>query len=324
MFRIISLIIVNALVSACISNHYKKAKQFNNSLSTDTSQVTLVILGNVQDAGSPHIACQKECCRELFYKPDKTRKVVSLGLIDSQNKQKFLFEATPDISEQVKILKNYCNWETNELPQGIFLTHAHIGHYAGLMYLGKEAIDAQNIEVFAMPKMKNFLETNGPWSQLVNRKNIIIKELANETPIKLTPKVEVIPFTVPHRDEYSETVGYKIIGSRKKALFIPDIDKWEKWQKNIVEEIQKVDYALIDATFYSNEELNYRDVSQVPHPFVLESMSKFSNLPLSEKNKVIFIHFNHTNPLLNPQSLESQAVIKQGFRIARLGQVLDL
>ena len=297
---------------------------FGQQATSKQNTVSIVILGTVQDAGSPHIGCEKECCASLFISPDPTRKVVSLGLIDTENKKTYLFEATPDITEQVKTLKQYASWDANELPNGIFLTHAHIGHYTGLMYLGKEAINAKAIRTYAMPKMKGFLETNGPWSQLVSNENIVLYPLENQKEILLAPNLKVIPFTVPHRDEFSETVGYRIIGPNKSALFIPDIDKWEKWETNITAEITKVDYAFIDATFYDGEELNTRDISQIPHPFVSESMALFQRLTKEEKQKIYFIHFNHTNPLLDPKSEQASHVLANGFNIARFGDRISL
>jgi len=281
------------------------------------SRTSLVILGTVQDAGSPHIGCKKECCADLFSNPDASRKVISLGLIDSKNKATYLFEATPDISTQLKLLKNNANFDAPEIPNGIFLTHAHIGHYSGLMYLGKEATNAKEAAVFAMPKMQNFLTKSGPWNQLVSNKNIALRALKNDSTITLTSNLNVIPFTVPHRDEFSETVGYKIIGPNKTALFIPDIDKWEKWNKNIVAEIAKVDYAFLDATFFDGEEINTRDISEIPHPFIIESIELFKNLPSSEKEKIYFIHFNHTNPALNVKSKKAQQILENGFNIAQ-------
>ena len=295
-----------------------------NNLPSAVSKTSLIVLGNVQDAGSPHIACTKECCRDLFNSSDKNRRVVSLGVVDPENKVKFLFEATPDITEQLKLLKQYASYNSSETPDGIFLTHAHIGHYTGLMYLGKEAMGAKSINVYAMPAMKKYLERNGPWSQLVSSSNIFLRELANKESVTLTSNLQVVPFRVPHRDEYSETVGYQIIGPNKKALFIPDIDKWEKWDTDIISEISKVDYAFIDATFYDAEEINNRDISEIPHPFIIESMAKFANLPASEKSKVYFIHLNHTNPALNPDSQQSKQILKNGFKVARMHDVFEL
>jgi pyrroloquinoline quinone biosynthesis protein B len=288
------------------------------------AQTSLIVLGNVQDAGSPHIACKKECCRELFEIPDDSRKVVSLGIVDPENNRKYLFDATPDMPEQLKILKNYLPKSTNEIVDGIFLTHAHIGHYTGLMYLGTEAMGASNVNVYAMPVMDSYLRNNGPWSQLVGNQNISLQTLKNKEEIFLTSNLSVIPFLVPHRDEYSETVGYKIVGPNKTALFIPDIDKWYKWETNIVDEIKQVDYAFLDAGFFSEQEIDNRDISEIPHPTVQESMELFGDLSLREKNKVWFIHMNHTNPMLNPESEQSKLVLSKGYNIARFKKLFEL
>ena len=309
----------------CSCNPKKEIENNSKEAINSTLKATsIILLGTIQDAGSPHIACKKNCCKDLFINPDKNRKVISLGLFNKETRKKYLFEATPDISSQLKSLKNYGVDSQQEMPDGIFLTHAHIGHYAGLMYLGKEATDAKEVMVYAMPKMKVFLETNGPWDQLVTRKNIVLSPIKNEETISLSENLEVTPVIVPHRDEYSETVGYTIKGPNKSALFIPDIDKWEKWDKDIVEEIKKVDYAFLDATFYSGEELNNRDISQIPHPFIIESIKKFEHLDQKEKEKIIFIHFNHTNPIINPNSTESKTVINKGFRIGQLHDTFEL
>ncbi|WP_293749098.1 MBL fold metallo-hydrolase [uncultured Paraglaciecola sp.] len=206
---------------------------------------------------------------------------------------------------------------------GIFLTHAHIGHYAGLMYLGHEAMGANNVPVYAMPRMKQFLENNGPWDQLSRYNNIQLKPLADKHPVSLT-QVSVTPFTVPHRDEYSETVGYRIQGQHKTAIFIPDINKWQSWKTNIADLVKTVDYAFLDAAFYADGELPGRDMSKIPHPFVSESMQIFDALPIQQRNKIWFIHMNHTNPLLNKNSPEAKLVQSKGYHIAQEGLSFDL
>ena len=296
----------------------------NSSINQKIDKTSIVILGTIQDAGFPQIACKKSCCASLFEHPDHTRQVISLGLLDKQNNKTYLFEATPDIAMQMKLLTKLNSDDDNETVNGIFLTHAHIGHYTGLMYLGKEAMDAQNMPVFVMPKMKDFLSNNGPWNQLLLRKNVELHEMENGIPVQVSKSINVTPFIVPHRDEYSETVGFRIEGPNKSALFIPDIDKWEKWGKNIIQEIKTVDYAFLDATFFSGKELDNRDISQIPHPLIIESLSKFKNLNKNEKNKIIFIHFNHTNPVLNPESQERKLILDQGFRIGEYQDVFEL
>ncbi len=319
------LFIFLILILSCAEKKgVEKVLEEKASIVQPIKSTTLVLLGTLQDAGSPQIGCNKSCCMDLFINPDQHRKVISLGLLDAQNNKTYLFEATPDMGSQIEMLKNYTTEKEKDLVDGIFLTHAHIGHYTGLMFLGKEAMNAKNIPVYVMPKMKDFLSNSGPWDQLASNNNVILHELENKKPVQLSESIAVTPILVPHRDEYSETVGYRIKGPNKSALFIPDIDKWEKWDKNIIEEIKKVDYAFLDATFYSGTELNNRDMSDIPHPFIMESLKKFKDLSPEEKSKIIFIHFNHTNPVLNPSSEESQSVIKQGFKIGKMEDVFEL
>jgi pyrroloquinoline quinone biosynthesis protein B len=319
------ILFVSLCILSCTENKSSKTQSaVETTHDTSITNTSIVLLGTMQDAGSPQIACNKDCCVNLFENPDHTRHVISLGLVDTQNNKTYLFEATPAIGFQMKMLTKYESQNKKEIVDGIFLTHAHIGHYTGLMYLGKEAMDAQQTPVYVMPRMKSFLSGNGPWDQLVTRQNITLHEMKHEEPVQLSASITVTPFLVPHRDEYSETVGYRIKGPTKTALFIPDIDKWEKWDKDILEEIKKVDYAFLDATFYSGKELNNRDISQIPHPFIIESLAKFKQLSPADKSKVIFIHFNHTNPVVSQESEESRIIKKQGFKIGQMKDVFEL
>lgn len=316
------LLPIALLLVACSNPATQETVPVNEAINP-LNEVSIVVLGNVQDGGSPHIGCRRDCCKALFGNPDPSRQVTCLGLVDPATHTKYMFEASPDFSRQAKTLKQYSN-DSSELPDGIFLTHAHTGHYTGLMFLGREAANSKHVPVFAMPRMKAYLESNGPWSQLVSLGNISLQPLAQDSLIYLGKTITVLPLKVPHRDEYSETVGFVISGPRKKVLFIPDIDKWEKWDKDIVEMVNQVDYALIDATFYDAAEIGYRDISAIPHPFAVETMKLFESQPAEVRNKIYFIHFNHTNPVLRPESAESRKVEMAGFHIARKGMVLGL
>ena len=284
----------------------------------------LVVLGTVQDAGVPQLGCQKSCCAKYEGIKDPDKNVVSLGLIDPVAQKSFLFEATPDINRQLELLNKYSSNADYQMPDGILLTHAHIGHYSGLMQLGREAYNATAVPVYAMPGMTHFLQNNGPWNQLVALGNIELKTIQHQTEVKLSDQLAVTPLLVPHRDEYSETVGFIISGPNKKALFVPDIDKWKLWDMDISQLIREVDYAFLDATFYDGNEIKNRDMSEIPHPFVVESMKRFEPLEKEEKTKVHFIHFNHTNPLLEPSSSAYQKVLQSGYRIAETHQTFPM
>ncbi len=297
-----------------------------DSKSPEQSALTtpyLLVLGNAQDAGYPQSGCEKACCKRVYSNSNNKRFVSSIALIDPISNENWIFDATPSFPEQLKLLSTTINAPEN-LPNAIFLTHAHIGHYTGLMHLGREAMGTQDVPVYAMPKLKLFLETNGPWSQLVALHNIKLQPLQNDSIFVLNERIKVRPIQVPHRDEYSETVGFEIILKTKKILFIPDIDKWQTWERDIISYIQRVDIALLDGTFYKDGEIKGRPMSEIPHPFVEESMELFKNMSDNNKQKIYFIHFNHTNPLLIPESEARKVVLKKGFKIATQGMKIEL
>lgn len=296
------------------------------SMSTDVSAPILaaeniVVLGIAQDAGYPQAGCQKSCCQKHYDGHLPKQKVSCISIVDTASQSYWIIDATPDFKEQLQFLEeSYSGYNL----QGIFLTHAHVGHYTGLMHLGREIMGADNIPVYAMPKMKSFLENNGPWSQLVTLDNIDIIEMKDEEVINLNDRISINPFIVPHRDEFSETVGFKIKGSNKSALFIPDIDKWEKWSKDINEEIKSVDHALLDGSFFKNGEIPGRDMSLIPHPFMEESISLFEKLNEDERSKISFIHFNHTNPVIDTKSAAYSEVVNNNMRVAHEGMTIGL
>ena len=289
---------------------------------TGADEPYLFVLGVTQDAGYPQSGCYEPHCMPGWRDPRLRRSAASLALIDPSAGEKFLFEATPDFPAQLYDLEREAPSDRFRLG-GIFLTHAHIGHYAGLMFLGHEAMGAAAVPVHAMPRMTEYLRRNGPWSQLVEYENIMLEPLRDGESVNLG-RIIVTPFLVPHRDEYSETVGFRITGPAKTAVFIPDIEKWSAWDTGLATLVRSVDYALIDATFFADGELPGRDMSKVRHPFVTESMAALDELSGSERKKVWFIHMNHTNPLLDKDSEQSRLVTSRGFNIAIEGTRLDL
>ena len=282
------------------------------------------VLGITQDAGYPQIGCEKECCQGYWKGKQERQFVASIALFDKSEGEYWLFDATPDIREQLQLCNQILGTDKFQMPKAIFLTHAHIGHYTGLMELGKEAIDTREVPVYCMPRMKGFLENSGPWSQLVNRGNISLIEMNPNAEIGLKQGLSISPFLVPHRDEYSETVGYEIRSRVDKAIFIPDIDKWNKWERSILEEIKTSKWAFLDGSFFSSHELPGRDMSEIPHPSILESLEEFKELDKKNKSKIRFIHFNHSNPLINKSSPEYKRTTKAGFGVCRQGEIFAL
>ncbi len=284
----------------------------------------VLILGIAQDGGLPQAGCRQPHCERAWADPRERRMVSSLAIVDPESGERWLIDATPDFREQLRVIERVAPRPEGPALDGIFLTHAHIGHYAGLIHLGREVMGARQIPVYAMPRMERFLRTNGPWEQLVILRNIELRSLAHRTPVRLNARISVSPILVPHRDEYSETVGFIIEGPFSSVLYIPDIDKWEKWETPIESVIAEVDTALLDGTFYADGELPGRSMADIPHPFIIESLSRFSRLPISERNKIHFIHLNHSNPALTRGGTARAEIEKAGSQVAEEGMRIDL
>lgn len=305
------------LLCACSGNKRQA------TVSIPAEELFLIVLGIAQDGGYPHAGCRRNCCRLVFEGNQAKKSPACLGIVDRRAGKVFMLEATPEFTGQWRALQDAANFPDKQAPDGIFVTHAHIGHYTGLMQLGREVMGAKNVPVWVMPRMERFLWENGPWRQLIDLRNIETHPLWADSTVQLTANLRITPFLVPHRDEYSETVGYRIESPQKKVIFIPDIDKWEKWSGDIVEQVRSVDVALLDATFFKDGELPGRSMDEVPHPFAIETMQRFASEPLLQKRKVTFIHFNHTNPLMWDEKAREE-VMSAGFSIAEEGAIIPL
>jgi pyrroloquinoline quinone biosynthesis protein B len=280
------------------------------------SQPYAIVLGIAQDGGYPQAGCNRPDCAAAWRDPSLRRRVASLGIVDPGSGERWVIDATPDFPSQLRTL--------DEISRGaipsILLTHAHIGHYVGLAHLGREVLGARGARVYAMPRMKEFLEKNGPWDQLVRLGNIAIETLEEGVVTRLGTRLTVTPLRVPHRDEYSETVAFIVRGPDRSLLWLPDIDKWEKWNRTLEAVLHSVDVAYVDGTFFDERELPGRDLSEIPHPTISETMRRLEALPAAGRAKVRFIHLNQSNPALRDPAI----VRRRGFAVAVEGERVRL
>lgn len=285
----------------------------------------LIVLGTAQDAGSPQVNSPAD--HPARRNPDEQRLATCLGIVDPASGRRWMIEATPDFREQAWQLSRSKPEAAPGQIDGIFLTHAHIGHYAGLMFLGHESMGAKNMPVYAAGRMAQFLRENGPWDQLVRYNNITLQELTPGKRAELTGGVTIAPFLVPHRQEYSEVLGFRIDGPNQSVLFIPDIDSWEQWSEmgtELIDAVREVDVAYLDATFYDDNEIPGRDMSTFPHPRITDTMDRLEALSADARAKVRFIHLNHTNAAQWRGSAQRREIERRGFRVAEQGERIGL
>jgi pyrroloquinoline quinone biosynthesis protein B len=271
-------------------------------------KVEAVVLGIAQDGGVPHAGCRQKLCAEARSDPSRRRRVASLGLIDAGAGRRFMIDATPDFAEQMETLGG--------IPDGILLTHAHIGHYLGLAQLGREVLGTRGVPVYCTPSMARFLRENRPWSRLLLLGNVVLREIEPGQEVQLSPGLRVEAVRVPHRDEDSDTVAYFIRGPSRRLLWLPDIDKWEKWDRSIAGILSEPSLIVfLDGTFFDAAEIPGRTIAEIPHPLVPETV-KLAGTP---RAKTYFVHLNHTNRLLW-ETGTVRTLAGKGYGVAAEGQ----
>jgi pyrroloquinoline quinone biosynthesis protein B len=294
--------------------------------------VSVVILGIMQDAGLPHIGCRCHRCALAQADPSRADFAASLAIVDGRRQPPavWLIDATPDIPRQLYLLADLLTPEPSgsrqaerlRRPDGIFLTHAHMGHTAGLAHLGPEGMAATGLPLYGPAGLMAALHATRLWQPLVD--SLILISLNPGQSLQLGPELHITPLAVPHRDELQAgTFAYLIQGPEKELLYLPDIDAWEQWPA-AGQFLTAVDFALIDATFFSPAELGGR--RPVAHPLVPDTLalwrSQWSAGAADGNRQLILTHLNHTNPALEPDSPERQAVLAAGAAIAQTGQVI--
>lgn len=284
----------------------------------------LTLLGVAQDGGVPQAGAH---WHPAWGDRQLRRHAACLGITDPATNQRWMIECTPDFREQLHHLCTLSPPDSSPLLSGIAISHAHVGHYAGLIHLGREAMGARGLPLMVMPRMAEFLARNAPWEMLIREGNVRVVVMEPNRATPLGQRVRITPILVPHRDEYSETVGFVVAGPERSALFLPDIDRWElldRWGTTIEEIIATVDVAFLDATFFDRAELPGRDMTLIPHPTIAESMERFAGLPATERRKIRFIHLNHTNPALDPNSAARRRIEEAGFGVAEEGEMVSI
>lgn len=278
--------------------------------------VEMMLLGIAQDAGLPQVGCHCSNCQAVSDGTLAAETAVSMAVIDSSQTRYWIIDATPDIRTQMALVAaRYPNAEL----AGILLTHAHIGHYTGLMFLGRESSNAQALPVWASASLCNFIRQHAPWQQLVDLGNIALNTVTPDTEITLAENLSFLGTEVPHRGEYSDTLAFSVRGKRDSAFYCPDIDRWSDWNKDVREVVLSHRVNFLDATFFDANELPGRDLSTIPHPLVTDTVARLAHC----STEVVLIHLNHSNPLYQ-KGRALDWVLEQGLTVGTTGKVWTL
>ena len=276
--------------------------------------IRAVILGIAQDGGVPHPGCYCNTCR-YYWGNQIVLSPSSLAIIEE--KRLHLIDVTRNLDRQLREVGNRNITD-------IWLTHGHIGHIDGIGLFGKEVMNEKNIKLHASESMIELILNTPKWNKLVEEKTLIPTQFKSNEAIQVSENLQITPIQVPHRDELTDTHAFVIKGPEKSLLYIPDHDSWEETlymvkQKSVDEWFVSlgIDIVLMDGTFWSKNELSRQ--SDVPHPPIEDSLERLNDLNRKDL-EVFFIHLNHTNPLLIPESDETKLLLDSGCKIPIEGQ----
>lgn len=274
----------------------------------------LVVLGSAQDGGVP----------QLGMRPAQRQRFAASLAILSDDGRAFLIDASPDLRHQQRALLSH-EWystRTDGTPfDGVALTHAHMGHYTGLVHFGVEGQAALGLPCWVTTRMSQYLTANQPWQALVVFGHLALNGLVAGEQFEPWPGLGMRPVVVPHRAEFTDTVGFSIenLATGVSAFYLPDIDGWSDVTER---EVATHDISLVDTSFYSRDELPNRDMSTFPHPIATDTMDRFQHL--TGDKMIVLTHLNHSNPLTDPDSPEALQASSRGFHIAHDMMEIDL
>lgn len=282
----------------------------------------LIILGTAQDGGIPQMGCSCSNCQNAWNNPTTRRLVSSIAIV--QNNRFLLIDPSPDLKEQINLLTKRFQWKKPlDHLQAILLTHAHIGHYLGLAQLGFEVSDIKQLPLFCTPRMKEFLIHNEPWAKLINDGNLVIKLFSVNGRVWQNQGLQIFSFEVPHRNEFTDTVGFFIIGPKKKTFFLPDFQSWEGCSPSMFKLLKRSDLVLVDGTFFTKDEISifrHRKHADIGHPPINESIKFLTKFFTGRKiPQLFFTHLHHTNLALKSNSRERKLLQKNKMFLAKEG-----
>ncbi len=287
------------------------------------SKVFAIVLGIMQDDGLPHIGCQCRRCMAANKRIDKADFVACLGIVDARQpaSKVWIIDATPDIKYQLNLLADYLGRQPVRpdrfrQPDGIFLTHAHMGHTAGLFQLGPEGMNVSQLTVYGTSAMVRMLQREQIWRPMVE--NLNLETIHPGETVTLAPELTITGYSVSHRDEVGAgTLAYVCGGPSRSILYLPDIDNWSSFAE-VKQVLTGVDSCLVDGTFFSSDELG--DRRDVPHPTAIETIEYWSGW----SGQIWLTHINHTNPLLDQDGEARQIVNQAGIGVAYTRQIFPL
>lgn len=301
-----------------------------------TRFVFLRILGTAAGGGFPQWNCACTLCRQARSRSAavKSRLHASVAL-SADRKNWYLINATPDVHQQIESCPDlHPGPGLRDSPlRGVLLTDAELDHTIGLLILR----EGTPLEIYGTRPVLRALEESFPlqsmlstyaahrWTELRPAQSFMLDGGA----------IQASPFPVGvKRPRYAResgaegdwVIGYRFEDTRTKgvAVYAPAV---EQWTPELQSALGKADCALIDGTFWSDDEMQKAGTGSntaTAMGHIPISGGTLDRLASSGARRAIYVHINNTNPILDENSPEHRQLIERGLEVGGDGMEIEV
>jgi pyrroloquinoline quinone biosynthesis protein B len=282
----------------------------------------VVVLGTAAGGGFPqwNCACDRCAAARLGRVPSRTQDCIA---VSARGRDWYLVNVSPDIRTQLIGSPLTPGPGPRDMSlRGAVLSDAELDHAVGLLLL-REATEfrvwAPSAVVGALSPVRDIVDRYHGWEwPVVDSSSFELGGLRWQVfPLHDKPPRYAAPGPGPW------AVAYRITdpATGGSLVYAPCLGMWPPGFDEFVE---GAGYVLLDGTFYSANEMaattgDHRDQRGMGHLPIVESLPM-----LRPGTRWVYTHLNNTNPLLDRQSPEWDAVLSAGADVVVDGTEIDL
>ncbi len=307
----------------------------------------VTVLGSAAGGGFPQWNCACPNCSRVIagalHLKARSQAQVVVCLDDGES---YLLNASPDLRSQILSTPLLAPSDSpRHTPiAGIFLTSADVDSVAGLLSLR----EFQPLHIYATQSVRRIVLEENRMFRVLERANPPASwhdipwntwfSVGGNTPGGASSlRCRAVPLGNVYPDYVSEAlrralppeeavIGLALAHANKQVFYAPALpgrsNEWKDWAGSS-------DVCLLDGTFWDDEEListgvgskTGREIGHLPLSGTGGLLREFGS---ANRGRIILIHINNTNPILDEQSPEHREVRDSGWEIAYDGMEIDL
>ena len=301
------------------------------------------VLGSAAGGGLPQWNCGCErCVRARAGDPQVPPRTQPSIAVSADGVRWSIVNASPDVRDQLARFPGlHPRPGTRDIPlDTIVVTNADVDHVLGLLVL-RESLPHR---IVSTPFVRNALLDHNALLRLLEPAWGIAK-LDQAVMLDRDGHLEARFFPVPGKvptwlaklasNQPETTVGVRItdLRSGRRLVYAPGIAKLDA---GTLAEFEAASCSFVDGTFFRNDELSSvrpaapdaTAMGHVPISGPGGSLPALAELraakPSGASGRVVYIHINNTNPILDAAAPEASLVQRAGIEIAMDGMELEL